>query len=89
MHAMRIPSTGIWGIDFYAVKSRKGRQRLAGSGFRLLQDWHSGMADPMPPNVSDTFIILKPRGEWPDQSMNKADFLEKKAGQSGWSGSRK
>jgi cobalt-zinc-cadmium resistance protein CzcA len=22
-------------------------------------------SDPMPPNVSDTFIIVKPRAEWP------------------------
>lgn len=36
-------------------------------------------ADPMPPNVSDTFIILKPHDEWPDQSMTKSDFIEKLA----------
>ncbi len=27
--------------------------------------------DPMPPHVSDTFIILKPQEEWPDQTLTK------------------
>jgi cobalt-zinc-cadmium resistance protein CzcA len=30
----------------------------------------------MPPNVADTFIMLKPRGEWPDPSRTKADLLK-------------
>lgn len=29
--------------------------------------------DPMPPYLSDTFIILKPRGEWPKPSDTKED----------------
>ncbi|MBI5155496.1 CusA/CzcA family heavy metal efflux RND transporter, partial [Candidatus Poribacteria bacterium] len=27
--------------------------------------------DPMPPSVSDTFIVLKPRSEWPDPATSK------------------
>lgn len=26
--------------------------------------------DPMPPNIADTFIMLKPRSEWPDPSIS-------------------
>jgi len=33
--------------------------------------------DPMPPNVADTFIMLKQRGEWPDPSMTKAQVVAK------------
>ena len=33
-------------------------------------------SDPMPPNVSDTFIILKPIDEWPDQSLEKSSLIE-------------
>jgi cobalt-zinc-cadmium resistance protein CzcA len=33
-------------------------------------------SDPMPPNASDTFIILKPRDEWPDHSVTKAALIE-------------
>jgi cobalt-zinc-cadmium resistance protein CzcA len=31
----------------------------------------------MPPNVSDTFIILKDRSEWPDQGLEKPELIEK------------
>jgi cobalt-zinc-cadmium resistance protein CzcA len=34
-------------------------------------------SDPMPPNVSDTFIILNPREEWPDPDLPKAKLIEK------------
>lgn len=33
--------------------------------------------DPMPPGVADTFIIMKPRDQWPDAEMTKAEFLDK------------
>ena len=32
--------------------------------------------DPMPPNVADTYIILKHRSEWPDPTQTKAAFLD-------------
>lgn len=31
--------------------------------------------DPMPPNVADTFIMLKPRKEWPNPKRSKADLV--------------
>ncbi|MBI2715837.1 MAG: CusA/CzcA family heavy metal efflux RND transporter [Rhizobiales bacterium] len=32
-------------------------------------------ADPMPPSASDTYIILKPREEWPDPDLSKEDLI--------------
>jgi cobalt-zinc-cadmium resistance protein CzcA len=32
--------------------------------------------DPMPPSVTDTFVMLKPREDWPDPRKSKAAFLE-------------
>src|SRR5690606_23096525 len=32
--------------------------------------------DPMPPNVADNFVILKPRAQWPDPSQTQAEFAE-------------
>jgi cobalt-zinc-cadmium resistance protein CzcA len=32
--------------------------------------------DPMPPNITDTFVILKPREQWPDPSMTKAELVK-------------
>jgi len=34
-------------------------------------------ADPMPPNATDTFIMLKPRKEWPDPSEQKSAVVER------------
>ena len=34
-------------------------------------------SDPMPPNFSDTFIILKPRDQWPDPSEPKSAFVQR------------
>jgi cobalt-zinc-cadmium resistance protein CzcA len=33
--------------------------------------------DPMPPNVADTFIMLKPRTEWPDPATTKPQVVAK------------
>ena len=31
--------------------------------------------DPMPTNISDSVIVLKPRAEWPDRSLGKDDLI--------------
>ncbi len=31
--------------------------------------------DPMPTNISDSVIVLKPRKEWPDSSLSKEDLI--------------
>jgi len=33
--------------------------------------------DPMPPNVSDGFVILKPQDQWPSGVTSKADVIER------------
>ena len=33
--------------------------------------------DPMPPNISDTYVILKPRDQWPDPRMSKGQLIER------------
>ncbi len=32
-------------------------------------------SDPMPPNISDGFVILKPREDWPEPSKNKEQLV--------------
>jgi cobalt-zinc-cadmium resistance protein CzcA len=34
-------------------------------------------SDPMPPNKSDGFVILKPQDEWPDPDLTKEELIEK------------
>ncbi len=31
--------------------------------------------DPMPPNISDAYVILKPRSEWPDPSLSRDELV--------------
>ncbi len=77
MHAMRIPSTGITQSTEMQLQVEKAVSALPEVAFVFSKTGTAEMAaDPMPPNVSDTFIILKPRDEWPE-SMNKDEFVEK------------
>lgn len=77
LHALRIPGTSLQQsldmqvlleerlLTFPEVKtvfSRLGTPEIA--------------TDPMPPNVADTFIILKPKAQWPDPERHKADLVE-------------
>ncbi len=78
MHAMRIPSTSITQSTEMQLLIEKAVSQLPEVAFVYAKTGTAEMAaDPMPPNVSDTFIILKPKEEWPDQSMSKADFVKK------------
>lgn len=78
LHAMRIPGTSMTQstemqhevektvMTFEEVKtvfSKIGTPEVA--------------TDPMPPNVADTFVILKPRKEWPDPSLAKAELVKR------------
>jgi len=31
--------------------------------------------DPMPPSVADIYVMMKPRSEWPDRRVTKAEFI--------------
>jgi heavy metal efflux system protein len=64
MHAMRIPSTGLT----QSTKMQRQIEKLVSTfpevAFVFSKTGTAEMAsDPMPPHVSDTFIILKPRTE--------------------------
>ncbi len=78
MHAMRIPSTSISQSTEMQLLVEKSVSGLPEVAFVYSKTGTAEMAaDPMPPNVSDTFIILKPKEEWPDPSMTKAEFVGK------------
>ncbi|MBN9086404.1 MAG: CusA/CzcA family heavy metal efflux RND transporter [Reyranella sp.] len=77
MHALRIPGTSLTQsvqmqnalekalLEFPEVKevaAKIGTAEIA--------------TDPMPPNVADNFILLKPRAQWPDPARPKADLVE-------------
>lgn len=76
LHALRIPGTGLEQaiqmqflledtiLSFPEVEttfSKIGTPEVA--------------TDPMPPSVSDNFIIIKPRDQWPDPGKSKAELI--------------
>ncbi|WP_433852947.1 efflux RND transporter permease subunit [Stenotrophomonas nitritireducens] len=76
MHAMRIPGTSL-------TQSVRMQQQIE---LRLLQfpevakvfskiGTPEVASDPMPPSVADTFIMMKPRGQWPDPRKPRASLL--------------
>lgn len=72
LHAMRIPSAGLTQSQSMQINVERTVSRFPEVAFVFSKTGTAEMAaDPMPPNVSDTFIILKPREEWPEPALAK------------------
>ncbi|MGO2074038.1 efflux RND transporter permease subunit [Pseudoalteromonas sp. AOP31-A2-14] len=78
MHALRIPGTGL-------AQSVAMQKQLENAISELDEVEHvfskigtpDVANDPMPPNVADTFIMLKPREQWSSPSLSKEALIEK------------
>ena len=76
MHAMRIPSTGLVQSQAMQLQVEKVVSAQPEVAYVFSKTGTAELAaDPMPPNVSDTFIILKEHKEWPDASLSKAELI--------------
>ncbi|WP_338689563.1 CusA/CzcA family heavy metal efflux RND transporter [Bradyrhizobium sp. 26S5] len=76
MHALRIPSTALSQSQSMQLSVEKAVSRFPQVSFVFSKTGTAEVAsDPMPPNASDTFIILKPRAEWPDPSLTKEQLI--------------
>ena len=78
LHAMRTPGTGI--EQAVAMQTQLEKE------IRLIPEVKTvfskiGTAevatDPMPPNVADTFVMLKPKEQWPNPSLTQNQVSEK------------
>lgn len=77
LHAVRIPSTSLTQSTQMQLEVEKAVKTFPQVAFVFSKTGTAEMAsDPMPPNVSDTFVMLKPRKEWPDPSLSKNDLIE-------------
>ena len=76
LHAMRIPGTSI--SQSVAMQQVLEREIVTMPEVKLVFS-KIGTAevatDPMPPSVADTFVILRPRDEWPDSGKSKAELV--------------
>ena len=77
MHALRIPSTALSQSQAMQLSVERAVSRFPQVSFVFSKTGTAEMAsDPMPPNASDTLIILKPREQWPDPSLTKERLIE-------------
>lgn len=78
MHAIRIPSTSLTQSTEMQRAIEKALIQVPEVAYVYSKTGTAEMAsDPMPPNVSDTFIILKARDAWPDSSLPKDELIKK------------
>src|SRR6185312_5581388 len=78
MHAMRIPGTSLTQSVEMQIKLEEALRAIPEVREVFSKIGTAEVAtDPMPPNVADTFIMLKPRMEWPDPSMAKGQVVAK------------
>lgn len=76
LHALRIPGTSL----SQAVVMQEELEKTIKT-FPQVEKVYAKLGtaeiatDPMPPSVADTFLILKPRSQWPDPSLTKNDLI--------------
>jgi heavy metal efflux system protein len=76
MHAMRIPGTSLTqAIEMQGALERAIKEFPEVKEVFVKIGTAEIATDPMPPNVADNFIILKPRAEWPKPRRSKADLV--------------
>lgn len=78
MHAIRIPSTSLSESTEMQRKVESVIKSFPEVAYVFSKTGTAEMAsDPMPPNVSDTFIMLKPKETWPDPHLSKSELIER------------
>jgi heavy metal efflux system protein len=77
MHALRIPSTSLRQAQAMQLDVEKKISAFPQVAFVFSKTGTAEIAtDPMPPNASDTFVILKPEAQWPDPSLTKDGLVK-------------
>ncbi|GLR70070.1 efflux RND transporter permease subunit [Agaribacter marinus] len=77
LHAMRVPGTGIeQAVDMQKRLEDVILQYPQVSTVFAKTGTAEVATDAMPPNVTDTFVMLKPIDQWPDPTLSKAEFVE-------------
>ncbi len=76
LHAMRIPGTGLeQAVEMQEILEQRIKSFPEVDKVFARIGTAEVATDPMPPNVADNFVILKPRSEWPDPAKTKTDLV--------------
>lgn len=76
LHAMRIPGTGLeQAVEMQEILEQRIKSFPEVDKVFARIGTAEVATDPMPPNVADNFVILKPHSEWPDPTKTKAELV--------------
>ena len=76
VHALRIPGTGLdQAVDMQATLERRIMQFTEVERVFGKIGTAEVATDPMPPSVTDTFVMLKPRAQWPDPRKARDELV--------------
>ncbi len=76
LHALRIPGTSLTqAIDMQEMLERRIKEVPEVERVFAKIGTPEIATDPVPPSVADTFVMLKPREEWPDPRKPKAQVV--------------
>lgn len=77
LHAIRIPGTGLeQAVKMQKILEEKIMEFPQVSKVFAKIGTAEVATDPMPPNVSDNFVILKPKDQWPNPLMTQNQLVE-------------
>ncbi|MES2462704.1 MAG: CusA/CzcA family heavy metal efflux RND transporter, partial [Armatimonadota bacterium] len=78
MQAMRIPSTSLSQSQEMQFQVEKALSSIPEVSLAFSKTGTAEVAaDPMPPNISDTFVILKSQEDWPDPDQSKEQVTKR------------
>jgi len=77
LHAMRIPGTGLeQAVKMQSMLEERVKEFPQVDKVFAKIGTPEVATDPMPPNVADNFVMLKPRSEWPNPEMTQDQLVK-------------
>jgi cobalt-zinc-cadmium resistance protein CzcA len=78
LQSLRIPSTSLTQSMAMQANVEKAVSALPEVALMYSKTGTAEVAfDPMPPNISDGYVIFKPQAQWPDPNLPKEELIEK------------
>ncbi|NUP89411.1 MAG: CusA/CzcA family heavy metal efflux RND transporter [Candidatus Sumerlaeia bacterium] len=78
LQSLRIPGTGLTQSTVMQMAVERAISQLPEVALMLSKTGTTEVAfDPMPPSISDGFVILRPREEWPDPALTREEIQER------------
>ncbi|WP_444897497.1 efflux RND transporter permease subunit [Microbulbifer sp. SSSA005] len=76
LHALRIPGTGLeQSVEMQRLLEQRIKEFPQVDKVFAKIGTPEVATDPMPPNVADNFVILKPRNQWPDPKLPQEQLV--------------